>query len=126
MNTISYETRSLINRNKRQEQVRRNIIILLVLSVAIVAVSILVISFSSQANDMEHQPSYKYFKSVQIEKGDTLWSIAKENIDYTHYRNTSEYVKEVRKMNSLTSDNIIEGNYIIVPYYSSDFKNTQR
>jgi hypothetical protein len=94
--------------------------------VAIVAVSILVISFSSQANDMEHQPSYKYFKSVQIEKGDTLWSIAKENIDYTHYRNTSEYVKEVRKMNSLTSDNIIEGNYIIVPYYSSDFKNTQR
>jgi hypothetical protein len=92
------------------------------LSAAIITVSILFISFSAQANDMEHQPSYKYFKSIQIEKGDTLWSIAQDNIDYDHYGSISEYVNEVRKMNSLTSDSITAGSYIIVPYYSNNFK----
>ena len=70
---------------------------------------------------MEHQPSYKYFKSVEVAKGDTLWSIAKDNIDYEYYKNTYDYVNEVKRMNSLTSDRIVAGSYIIVPYYSSEF-----
>ena len=70
---------------------------------------------------MEHTASYKYYKSIQVENGDTLWSIAQNNMD-EHYSNTSEYVAEVKQMNSLRSDQIFAGNYLIIPYYSAEFK----
>jgi cell division protein YceG involved in septum cleavage len=110
-----------MKRQMRLKQLRRNYIIcLLVITFIIVAVSILFLSLSAQANEKNHQPSHKYYKSIEITKGDTLWSIAQEYIDEEHYENTSEYIKEVRNINSLTSDNIVSGNYIIVPYYSYD------
>ena len=120
MNT-HYATKAMLHRQKRQQQVKRNIMTLIISALAIISLSILLISFSAEANDMEHQPSYKYFKSVEVAKGDTLWSIAKDNIDYEYYKNTYDYVNEVKRMNSLTSDRIVAGSYIIVPYYSSEF-----
>ena len=120
MNT-HYTTKAMLHRQKRQQQVKRNIMTLIISALAIISLSILLISFSTEANDMEHQPSYKYFKSVEVAKGDTLWSIAKDNIDYEYYNNTYDYVNEVKRMNSLTSDRIVAGSYIIVPYYSSEF-----
>ncbi|MBQ2406420.1 MAG: LysM peptidoglycan-binding domain-containing protein [Lachnospiraceae bacterium] len=68
----------------------------------------------------ESATSTKYFKSVQIEKGDTLWSIATKNMDYNHYKNINSYLREIKNMNSLKSDNIISGTYIIIPYYSTE------
>ena len=62
----------------------------------------------------------KYYKSIQIQKGDTLWSIATENMDVNYYKNTSEYVKEIKTINALVSDRVTAGNYIIIPYYSTD------
>jgi cell division protein YceG involved in septum cleavage len=122
--SMDYETRALIKRNNRVKQIRRNYLIaLFVITFTIVIASILFVSFAAQANDVEHMPSYKYYKSIEIEKGDTLWSIANDYSDLGHYESTSEYIKEVRKINSLTSDNIIAGSYIIVPYYSNDYKN---
>ena len=120
MNT-HYTTKAMLHSQKRQQQVKRNIMTLIISALAIISLSILLISFSTEANDMEHQPSYKYFKSVEVAKGDTLWSIAKDNIDYEYYKNTYDYVNEVKRMNSLTSDRIVAGSYIIVPYYSSEF-----
>ncbi|MDE7478693.1 MAG: LysM peptidoglycan-binding domain-containing protein [Lachnospiraceae bacterium] len=123
MSNTSYITKSIINRQKRQIQVRRNILTLILSILTIVIVSISFLSFSTKANDMEHERSYKYYKSIEISKGDTLWSIANDNFDSAHYKNTREFVKEIKKMNALTSDDIVAGNHIIVPYYSSEFAN---
>ena len=60
----------------------------------------------------------KCVMSIQIEKGDTLWGIAKENIT-SHYKNIQTYIDEIKECNSLTSDTIHEGQYLIVPYYCS-------
>lgn len=121
-NEMNYETRSMISRNNRIKQVRRYyLIMLLIVAVAIVAIAIIAASFSSQANDEDHMATYKYYKSIEIQKGDTLWSIANSYSDTNHYASTTEYIKEVRNINSLTSDNIIAGSYIIVPYYSYEF-----
>lgn len=119
MNT--YYAKSLMIRQRRKQQVRRNIMLLIASVFLAAAVAVMLVSFSTEANDMEHQPSYKYYKSIEISKGDTLWSIANNYIDHEHYKNTFEYVKEVKQMNSLTSDKIVAGNHIIVPYYSSEF-----
>lgn len=114
-------TKAQLNRCKRQRQVKRNMFFLVSSILAIFIASIFLISFSTEANDEEHSPSYKYFKSIELSEGDTLWSVANEYIDYKYYKNTDEYIKEVMKMNSLTSDQIYAGKYIIVPYYSSEF-----
>lgn len=108
-------------RLQRQRQVRRNIMILGLSALIVIIISVLFISFSSQARNIDEPVSYKYFKSIQIDKGDTLWSIAKENMDTEHYKNTSEYVEEIKTMNSLASDQIVAGRYIIVPYYSTEY-----
>lgn len=121
MGNAKYETMALIKRQNRQKQVRRNIIILILSAFLITAISILLISFSAQANDREHQPSYKYYKSIEVSKGDTLWSIARGNMDSRYYKNACEYVAEVKKMNSLVSDDIIAGSHIIIPYYLAEF-----
>lgn len=65
------------------------------------------------------KPVQKQFKSVQIEEGDTLWSIALEYNDVQLSKNsTSEYIDDVLHINNLVRDDkIVAGNYIIVPIY---------
>lgn len=121
MNNTDYKTKALINRQKRKRQVRRHRLALILSLFMIITVSFWLISFSTEANDMAHQPSYKYYKSVEIAKGDTLWSIASDNFDSAHYRDINEYVSEVKKLNTLSSDEIVAGRYVIVPYYASEF-----
>ena len=58
----------------------------------------------------------KYYKSIDIADGDTLWSIAKENMteDYT---SIYEYIEEVMEINNLESEQIQAGQYLTVAYY---------
>lgn len=58
----------------------------------------------------------KVITSIYIEDGDTLWDIASRY--YTEdCRNIRSYIKEIKKCNNLTSDQIHAGKYLIVPYY---------
>lgn len=116
----TYYARSLVKKRQRRKQVRRNLLLLLISLLFIISIAFYASSFFSVASGLENQLSYKYYKSIQISKGDTLWSIAKEHMD-EHYTNTIEYIQEIKKMNSLKTDNIVSGNHIIIPYYSSEF-----
>ena len=55
--------------------------------------------------------------SLQIEEGDTLWSIASE------YRPASQdifhYMDQIRDVNHMHTDTIIADRYLIIPVYSS-------
>ena len=54
--------------------------------------------------------------SVEIKKGDTLWSIAQKY--YTHeYNSIDEYILEIKRSNRLVSDTIHAGQYIIIPFF---------
>ncbi len=70
-------------------------------------------------NSMVH--SYKYYTQIIVEKGDTLWNIAEEYIDFAHYDSVKDYVKEVCTINHCEADNIISGQSLIIPYYSNEF-----
>lgn len=96
-----------------QEVMVASIISLIVLS--IVFVGLLTKKTVASASVTKDE---KYVMSIKIEKGDTLWGIAKENIT-GHYKSVDEYIEEIMECNSLTSDIIHEGQYLIVPYYSS-------
>lgn len=54
--------------------------------------------------------------SVQIEEGDSLWSLASEY--YTaEFSSVTEYITEIKRMNGLSSDVLYAGSYILIPQY---------
>lgn len=61
-------------------------------------------------------PQCRYYKSILIEPGDTLWEIALEFKD-ARYGSTQEYVDELMEINGLTSDRIHAGRFLTVSYY---------
>lgn len=69
------------------------------------------------ANSKAHE--YKYYISVQVEEGDTLWSIAEDYMT-VEYDTIGDYISEVKRINNLGDDTIYAGNYIIVPHYSNE------
>lgn len=115
------ELRNYIRKLQRQKEIRRKIV-LAILSVCIIltcalSYSALISNASSEATDI----SYKYFTSIEVSYGDTLWSIAEEYKDVEFYDSTEEYIEEVVRMNHLTSTSIKAGQFLIVPYYSTEF-----
>lgn len=73
------------------------------------------------AGEDKKEQTYKYYTSVQIESGDSLWSIANKyctegNMDI------SDYIKEIKQINHLTTDNITSGQYLTVIYFSTEYK----
>lgn len=58
----------------------------------------------------------KYYKTVEITSGDTLWDIAETYMD-DNYNSVKDYVQELKEMNHLTSDVIQDGQYLTVAYY---------
>ena len=62
---------------------------------------------------------FKYYTSVTVDMGDTLWELADEYIDYAHYKDKNAYIAEIRSINHLNeSSDIVEGQRLIFPYYS--------
>ena len=58
-------------------------------------------------------------ESVQIEEGDSLWSIASDY--YTEeFSSISDYITEIKRMNGLSSDMLYADNYLLVPCYTTD------
>ena len=112
------ERRIIRNRIRRQREMKKNLHIFLV-TICLVAVSSFTLStFRSNAkNDVG--VSDKYYKSITISNHDTLWSIAEQYMDDTHYDSSQDYIAEVRQMNSIEGDFIHYGKYLVVPYYVS-------
>ncbi len=69
-----------------------------------------------EATESDRYKKQKYYSSICIEQGDTLWSIAKKYAD-EEYQTIEEYIKEIKQINGLTSERIVEGNYLIISYY---------
>ena len=91
----------------------------------IVLVMTIFFTVSLVANAKEDdQPLYKYYQSYMVEKDDTLLSIAYNmNADRCTDKQIQECVNEMISINSLDyKGTICYGNYIIVPYYSEEYR----
>ena len=64
---------------------------------------------------------YKYYTSIQIDSGMSLWEIAEEYMT-EEYDSQEEYIREVKNINHLEDDLLYAGSYLCVPYYSSEYK----
>ena len=70
------------------------------------------------AHDKSEQPEQKFYKSIEIKEGDTLWGIAKEYRG-DDFDSIYDYIDEVMSINGLTSDQIHAGQYLTVAYYDT-------
>ena len=108
---------------RREVVVRRQRGILALAIIIIVAFGILLgSSINALASSEKNIASYnKYYVSIRVESGDTLWDIADEYVDGFNIDKT-DYISEVCQINEISSDDIHDGDYIVVPYYSKEIK----
>ncbi|ADL04588.1 LysM peptidoglycan-binding domain-containing protein [Lacrimispora saccharolytica] len=71
------------------------------------------------AEETEAPAIEKYYTSIEIQKGDSLWSIAATYLENSGMT-TAQYVKELKNMNGLKEDTIHSGQYLTVMYFAAD------
>lgn len=76
---------------------------------------------ASAHENTDDQTVYKYYTSIQIQSGDTLWDIAEKTMT-SEYDSTAEYVDVLKEMNGLTSDQIEAGQYLTVAYNDTVYR----
>ena len=118
---MSSEERIRRNRIRRERELRRHILLFVTTSIIIVVLSVTAGSIISRAQDQDNETYYKYYTSIEIQSGDTLWDLADTFAD-ERFMSRQDFINEVCSTNHLLSSDIRQGDYLIVPYYSSEFK----
>lgn len=85
------------------------------LSVLSICVSFGAFFVSAHGKSEDNQPLYKYYRSIEIQSGDTLWEIAEKTLT-ADYDSVPEYVQALKDMNNLDSDYIQAGQNLIIAY----------
>ena len=122
MNNRRYIVTNKRKNNTRKNSLRKNKLMLFVSFILIVNI-FLAIGMVANAKD-NSKPLYKYYKSYMVEKNDTLWTIANDmNAEECSKKQINECINEMISINSLDhKGTICYGNYIIVPYYSTEYR----
>lgn len=108
-------------KKRREKKVATQKIIFLLATVFLITIGSVIFgsSFSAAQSD-ESATLYKYYKSVELKQGDSLWSIAETyKLKGT---DTRKYIAELMKINNLTSDKINRNKHLIIMYYDTEFK----
>lgn len=79
----------------------------------IIVVSVMFTAFLGDADAHAAGTHSAEQRSVIVEKGDTLWSIANEHI--TNERNVREYIYEIKQMNGLKDASLRVGQKLLLP-----------
>lgn len=102
----------------------RTYIYILCVSICLILVCVLVgssVFFASRSKAADDINSYKYYTSVKVEYGDTLWGIA-SSYRTEEYHSLQDYIEEIKTLNGLQSDMIRSGQFLVIPYYSKELK----
>lgn len=116
------ERRIRNNKMRRQRQLRRNIIMTVFTVVLILTLSIGGFAIGSKAKDNEEVILYKYYTNIEVQYGETLYDIAETYFCKERYDDYKHYISEVLYINGLYNEEVSPGTYLVVPYYSEEFK----
>ena len=102
------------SRIRRQKRRRVQFFALMILT----AVASFVIGIGRLETEAYHNTSdlKKYYTSVQLQDGDTLWSLARKynvNTNISHH----DYIDEIRRMNQMEGTTVHRGHFLTVFYY---------
>lgn len=75
------------------------------------------LSVSAHAESEAETERNCYVTSIQIQKGESLWTIASRYAEGSGY-SVQEYVEELKRMNGLRYEDIHSGEYLTVIYFA--------
>lgn len=115
-----------IERLQEKQQRTRQIYFRVSITLACIISLVLFLSVSlfiikAKASSQEEALKYKYYTSITIESGETLWDIANEYAS-DDFRSITAYVNEVKHINHINDSRIYAGERLIIPYYSNEYK----
>ena len=108
-------------RRRCRQQKKYTALLLLLLLLGIPGAILLSNHVQAQAEGLPQEQTYKYYTSIKVTYGDTLWEIA-EKYRTDEYEDIPSYIEEVKQINHLTSSQITDGMYLCIPYYTSEYK----
>lgn len=87
--------------------------------------ALVIFGVTSHADEKGTQ-EYKYYTSVLVTGPEQTQALLEQYAENGHYRCLQDYLREVRSINHLPltdtdSLEVAPGNYIILPYYSSEY-----
>lgn len=85
-----------------------------IICLSVILLIIYIISANGSRTAVSRDKGNISYISVPITTNDTLWSIADKYYS-DEFGTIRDYVKEIKRCNSLKSDNIYAGRYIVVP-----------
>ncbi len=97
----------------------RRLIIILIAIISVTAIS-RGIMVSAQGEE-EQEDLYKYYTTIHVQAGDTLWDIAGRYTDGSDV-SQKDYIAEIRQVNGLKGDTVYAGQALTVIYYSPEYK----
>ncbi|MDO4261347.1 MAG: LysM peptidoglycan-binding domain-containing protein [Eubacteriales bacterium] len=107
---------------RRQKERRRFLFLFAVTLVLMFTVGVGFGTLLTRAEEPVQSGSYKYYSSIELESGDTLWDLAGEYMDEDHYISRADYINEVMTINHMSDDRLVSGQKLIVPYYSEELR----
>lgn len=90
-------------------------ITVIIVFLSLATAGLFVVCGTSKASAAPERQPVRYYTSIKIEQGDTLWEIASKYKLETE--STQDYIDEVIAMNQLSSDRITSGKSLMVYYY---------
>lgn len=107
--------RELRRRRERRRKITHTAVAILATICLVLIGSIAYGSIQTKANS-----ALKYFDTVQVTYGDTLWELSDRYIDYDYYKSKKAYIQEVCRINKIYGDNLVPGEVLFFPYYSTE------
>ena len=118
-----FEYRKKMWHKKREKEIRREKRILagcIAVFAAIVIIFIGGLRSEISASETGNVPRSRFYTNVTVQRGDTLWSIAKAYTDGSNAE-TRQLVDEIREINKIAFyEPIRSGDRLIIPYTSYD------
>ena len=113
---ISLKANESLARRAQKVQMEKRLIV--VIGIIVISLGILLgSSISAFASAREKARIHKYYTSIQLRQGDSLWELAGEYASTD--QSEQEFIDEVCEVNGISESNILlRGQYLVVPYYS--------
>ena len=113
---ISLKANESLARRAQKVQMEKRLIV--VIGIIVISLGILLgSSISAFASAREKARIHKYYTSIQLRQGDSIWELAGEYASTD--QSEQEFIDEVCEVNGISESNILHsGQYLVVPYYS--------
>ena len=104
-----------------REFYRLRVLMIIVLAAAAVTICGLFMIHTQKVYAGQPADNQIRYESYVVESGDTLWSIG-ERYRETSFASREDYIREVMRVNQLTSSHIYEGDLLVIPESGVSFR----